>query len=155
MQDLTSHRKSPRPPPLDANSCTSPPAQKFLPAPRTCTTRTPASLLQRRTACCSAFIRLIFIPLDASGRLRVIVAIWSAKSRRTGPSPIQICGVSAFITISSDKEGKGENGPGVVHQADLLVDQAKDAVHQPQRSEEHTSEIQSLMRTSYAVLRLK
>src|SRR3546814_5230131 len=93
---------------------------------------------------------LIFIPLDASVRLRVIVAIWSAKSRRTGPSPIQICGVSAFITISSDKEGKGENGPGVVHQADLLVDQAKDA-----RSEEHTSEPQSLMRISYAVFCLK
>src|SRR3546814_1400382 len=42
-----------------------------------------------------------------------------------------------------------------VSEQNLLVDESGAAVRHPQRSEEHTSELQSLMRISYAVFCLK
>ncbi|CFT93688.1 Uncharacterised protein [Bordetella pertussis] len=77
-QAVTSRRKSPRPSPLLANSRTSPPAQKCLPAPRNSTTRTSGSRWQRITASWKAFINSIFMPLAASGRFNVMRATWSA-----------------------------------------------------------------------------
>src|SRR3546814_2878436 len=50
-----------------------------------------------------------------------------------------------------DGEEKGEIGDFVMTEVDLLAD----SPYKWERSEEHTSELQSLMRTSYAVFSLK
>src|SRR3546814_9391697 len=94
--------------------------------------------------------------------------------------PLQADPVAGAVRIGAAADGQAAGGPfaagdrGVVGPAvragqlplllqhQLAVDQAPahrtstlDAIAAPDRSEEHTSELQSLMRTSYAVFCLK
>src|SRR3546814_6725023 len=63
----------------------------------------------------------------------------SARSRKADPQPISWRFQNALFLLA--KKGVGRNG--------------KTAISIPFRSEEHTSELQSLMRISYAVFCLK
>src|SRR3546814_4736144 len=69
------------------------------------------------------------------------------RPRRPAPSPLALPAVAGIDLGPLDRQQPA--GAGVVLQLDLA------AVRRQQRSEEHTSELQSLMRISYAVFCLK
>src|SRR3546814_5597688 len=107
------------------------PAQKALgPAPVTMTQRIVSLSLHIVTASTIAFAMAGVAALNLSGRLSVIVA--------TGPSTVNRI-VSVMMCGSGHRRFAG----------------GRAAPHAACRSEEHTSELQSLMRISYAVFCLK
>src|SRR3546814_6087623 len=63
------------------------------------------------------------------------------------------------VTVMAPDEGEmacGEYGPGRLPEPEAIKQAIDEALaHAPARSEEHTSELQSLMRISYAVFCLK
>src|SRR3546814_5040728 len=70
--------------------------------------------------------------------------LWNAKLVMPGSVP-----ADATVAITSGLEGPGERIVGLHANRKIRVS------YTPARSEEHTSELQSLMRISYAVLCLK
>src|SRR3546814_8203430 len=82
---------------------------------------------------------------------------WSGPGRRTeagGSLTLELVGDHADRVVEDEQvglDGAGEAAPGV-----LAVDEPDVAARRQRvRSEEHTSELQSLMRNSYAVFCLK
>src|SRR2546426_3276265 len=127
---------------LSTKSLTSPPAQKARPAPVTTTQRIAGSSSTSSAAWKSSRPRPRLNALNASGRLSVIVATPSRRSRVKNWKSMAVVLRSG---LSSALAGHARNDVQDVFDLQRLHHHQVDAVDQrrPGRSEEHTSELQS------------
>src|SRR3546814_2482539 len=79
----------------------------------------------------------LYLSISREWTTRLVV--WGSQVRILSPRP-----------FSPQRQSSSAKNPAVLHIGDYILDKAT-----PIRSEEHTSELQSLMRISYAVFCLK
>src|SRR3546814_1883370 len=81
--------------------------------------------------------------------LAIVALLLEAVRRAVAPALMIIAGIMVLYLFTCDYL------PGVLHYRDIPVSEIVEGLYLSGRSEEHTSELQSLMRISYAVFCLK